>query len=76
MSFTLYLGNKAFSSWSLRGWLAVKATGVDFSEIMIPLRLETTVALLTQYSHQALGYKTPEAIYHPHSQLAKEVIVR
>lgn len=50
MSFTLYIGNKAFSSWSLRGWLALKATGVAFTEIMIPLRLETTPALLKQYS--------------------------
>ena len=32
MSFTLYIGNKAFSSWSLRGWLALKATGVAFTE--------------------------------------------
>ena len=29
----------------------------------------------TQCPHQALGDKIPEAIYHPHSQLAKEVIV-
>ncbi len=50
MSFTLYIGNKAFSSWSLRGWLALKATGVAFTEVMIPLRLETTAALLKQYS--------------------------
>ncbi len=30
----------------------------------------------TQRPHQALGYKTPEAIYHSHSQLAKELIIR
>jgi putative transposase len=30
----------------------------------------------TQRPHQALGYKTPEAIYYPHSQLTKAVIVR
>ena len=29
-----------------------------------------------QRPHQALGYKTPEAIYYSHSQLAKEMIVR
>jgi len=34
---TLVLGNKNYSSWSLRGWLAVKASGVDFEEIVIPL---------------------------------------
>lgn len=28
----LYLGNKAYSSWSLRGWLACKIAGLDFRE--------------------------------------------
>ena len=35
--FTIYLGNKNYSSWSLRGWLMLKATGVPFDEIVIPL---------------------------------------
>jgi glutathione S-transferase len=30
--FTLYLGNKAYSSWSLRGWLACKLAGMPFDE--------------------------------------------
>lgn len=30
--FTLYIGNKAYSSWSLRGWLACKIAGIDFAE--------------------------------------------
>ncbi|MDB5399068.1 MAG: Glutathione transferase, partial [Rhodopila sp.] len=25
----LYIGNKRYSSWSLRGWLAVKLAGLD-----------------------------------------------
>lgn len=29
---TLFLGNKAYSSWSLRGWLACKIAGLDFRE--------------------------------------------
>ena len=36
--FTIVLGNKAYSSWSLRGWLPLKLCGADFSEIVIPLR--------------------------------------
>ncbi len=32
--FTLYIGNKAYSSWSLRGWLACKLAGVDFEEVV------------------------------------------
>jgi glutathione S-transferase len=35
--FTIYLGNKNYSSWSLRGWLMLKATGVAFDEVVIPL---------------------------------------
>ena len=35
--YTLYIGNKAYSSWSLRGWLACKLAGIAFDEVMIPL---------------------------------------
>jgi glutathione S-transferase len=35
--FTIYLGNKNYSSWSLRGWLMLKATGAAFDEHVIPL---------------------------------------
>jgi glutathione S-transferase len=34
---TIYLGNKNYSSWSLRPWLALKHTGAAFDETMIPL---------------------------------------
>jgi glutathione S-transferase len=34
--FTIYLGNKTYSSWSLRGWLAMKHVGVPFDEVVIP----------------------------------------
>lgn len=30
--FTLYIGNRAYSSWSLRGWLACKLAGIAFTE--------------------------------------------
>jgi glutathione S-transferase len=33
----LYIGNKNYSSWSLRGWLAVKLAGEAFEEIVVPL---------------------------------------
>jgi len=38
MSYTLYIGNKNYSSWSLRGWLALKLTGAPFREVKIQLR--------------------------------------
>jgi glutathione S-transferase len=34
---TLYLGNKTYSSWSLRGWLAVKLSGEAFREVHVSL---------------------------------------
>jgi glutathione S-transferase len=33
----LIIGNKAYSSWSLRGWLACKQSGLPFQEITVPL---------------------------------------
>ncbi|PYE42172.1 glutathione S-transferase [Rhizobium sp. PP-WC-2G-219] len=32
----LYVGNKNYSSWSLRPWLALKGCGVPFTDIVIP----------------------------------------
>ena len=34
---TLYIGNKNYSSWSLRGWLVLKESGLAFDEVLIPL---------------------------------------
>lgn len=34
---TLVIGNKNYSSWSLRAWLALKMTGEDFAEELVPL---------------------------------------
>lgn len=36
-AFTLIVGNKNYSSWSLRGWLAARAAGVPFDEVLIRL---------------------------------------
>ena len=33
----LIIGNKNYSSWSLRGWLACKQSGLAFEEILVPL---------------------------------------
>ena len=33
----LFIGNKAYSSWSLRGWLAVRQSGLAFEEHVVPL---------------------------------------
>ena len=33
----LIIGNRAYSSWSMRGWLAVKQSGEEFEEYVVPL---------------------------------------
>jgi glutathione S-transferase len=33
----LIIGNKNYSSWSLRGWLAAKQSGLPFEELTVPI---------------------------------------
>jgi glutathione S-transferase len=33
---TLYIGNKNYSSWSFRPWIALTAAGIPFEEVLIP----------------------------------------
>lgn len=33
----LIIGNKAYSSWSLRGWLACRQSGLPFETVVVPL---------------------------------------
>ena len=40
--YTLYIGNKNYSSWSLRGWLATKLSGAPFREVMVALHGQRT----------------------------------
>jgi glutathione S-transferase len=37
----LIIGNRAYSSWSMRGWLALKHSGLEFDELVVPLYDET-----------------------------------
>ena len=37
MTLTLVIGNKNYSSWSMRPWIALKAANIAFEEVMIPL---------------------------------------
>lgn len=36
-NYTLFVGTKNWSSWSLRAWLALRATGAEFKEVVIRL---------------------------------------
>lgn len=46
----LYIGNKCFSSWSLRPWIALKQLGIPFTETVIRLRTLETAANLERVS--------------------------
>ncbi|MEK1908218.1 MAG: glutathione S-transferase N-terminal domain-containing protein, partial [Pseudomonas sp.] len=37
MSLTLVIGNKNFSSWSLRAWLTIELTGAAYDEQLVSL---------------------------------------
>jgi glutathione S-transferase len=47
---TLYVGDKTISTWSLRGWLAMKATGAAFTETWIPIYREGSTEALKAVS--------------------------
>jgi glutathione S-transferase len=38
----LVIGTKRYSSWSLRGWLAVHLAALDVEEVVVPLRMGIT----------------------------------
>jgi glutathione S-transferase len=46
---TLVIGNKNYSSWSLRAWLFMKHAGVEFQEILVPLDTADTRDELDRY---------------------------
>lgn len=48
--FTLIIGNKNYSSWSLRGWLALKAAGLAFDEILLQLDTDDFYSRIIDYN--------------------------
>lgn len=46
----LVIANKAYSSWSMRPWLAMKANGLNFRETVIGLDQSDTQAKIKTYS--------------------------
>jgi glutathione S-transferase len=50
MSLTLIIGNKNYSSWSLRPWIAMKAAGIAFEEVVIPLYRPGSAEQILKYS--------------------------
>ena len=48
--YTLYIGSKNLSSWSLRPWLVMKTAKLPFEEVLIKLRTSETKARILPHS--------------------------
>jgi glutathione S-transferase len=48
--YTLFIGNQAFSSWSLRPYMALTATGLPFETVKLRLRQPETKAEILKFS--------------------------
>ncbi len=49
-AFTLVVGNRNYSSWSLRGWLAARMAGIEFEEQLVRLSEPGSRAVLLRHS--------------------------
>ena len=59
----LTLGTRRYSSWSLRGWLAVRLAGLDVTETVIPLAGGATPAVAAATS----GATVPHLLHRGHA---------
>jgi len=50
MALTLIIGNKNYSSWSFRPWIAMKVAGIAFEEKVVPLYEPGSREQILQYS--------------------------
>lgn len=50
----LVIGNRNYSSWSLRAWLAMRRSGLSFEEVFIPLDVPESKSLLAKHSPSGL----------------------
>ncbi len=51
---SLVIGNKNYSSWSLRPWIAMRHAGLAFEEVLIPLDQDDTARRLSEESPSGL----------------------
>ena len=48
--FTLYIGNKNYSSWSFRPWIAMRALDIAFEEELVPFDMEAGNPRFAEFS--------------------------
>ena len=46
----IVIGNKNYSSWSMRAWVALKQTGAPFEEVLVPLDTPQTAEGIAKHS--------------------------
>ena len=46
----LVIGDKNYSSWSMRPWVMMKHAGIPFDEVLVPLREPDTQARIREYA--------------------------
>ena len=52
--YRLYIANKNYSSWSLRGWLCMKLAGAPFEEILVPFASTGSTPAFRDFSPSGL----------------------
>ena len=55
----IIIGNKAYSSWSLRGWLAVRQSGLPYEELVAPMFMDDWPARKAQPDLAVSAGKVP-----------------
>lgn len=46
----LIIGNKTYSSWSMRPWLLMRQVDIDFEEVLVPLHEDGSAELVLRYA--------------------------
>ncbi len=46
----LYIGNKKYSSWSLRPWIGMRVKDIEFEEVVVPFEMATGNAHFDEFS--------------------------
>ena len=50
MPLTLVIGNKSYSSWSMRPWMLLEGFGIPFAEVVIPLYVDGSKEQILRYT--------------------------
>ncbi len=49
MSYTLFIGDRSYSSWSMRGWLMLEAFGIPFISKLVPMYSDAFTQMQTDH---------------------------